>query len=547
VNLHCQTHESQGLSLFDVSLPGWQRPFHLRIPFTYAFLTPTARSKRNTVPKQYTPSSTSTPFPQFFEFMPVSIHHALFFCLTLACAPLIAQQPFHRHATDKPNVILIMVDDVSWEAFGCYGGEDYKTPNIDGLAKNGIQFQHAYSTPICTSSRVKLMTGQYNFRNYTHFGYLNPNDKTIGHLMQSAGYKTAIAGKWQLNGLYNNLPGSKDSMRPRKAGFDESYLWQVTTGKQINAGGGERFWSPPLEKNGKMETVHDNAGKYGPDLLCDFLCDFMQRNQKSPFFVYYPMLLVHDPFVKTPDTIGNAPRNQSANKAPRDRNEQKQNFVAMVEYMDQIVGRLVEKVRSLNQLDNTIIIFTADNGTNTRITSRWKGQDVTGGKGGMTDMGTHVPLVASWSGTSPQGKVSNDLIEFTDFYPTLAQAAGISTGKDDPIDGRSFLPQLMGKRGAPRDWVFTHYQPYWNKTPGQFARTQNLKLYRDGRLFNVPVDLEEQQDISDSELTPSFRQTREMLHQVLSSSPPAPVGTGSRTSKSRPTYPDWRNLVDPND
>ena len=105
----------------------------------------------------------------------------------------------------------------------------------------------------------------------------------------------------------------------------------------------------------------------------------------------------------------------------------------------------------------------------------------------------------------------------------------------------------MGKRGAPRDWVFTHYQPYWNKTPGQFARTQNLKLYRDGRLFNVPVDLEEQQDISNSELTPSFRQTREMLHQVLSSSPPAPVDTGSRTSKSRPTYPDWRNLVDPND
>ena len=101
----------------------------------------------------------------------------------------------------KPNVVLIMADDVSWEAFSCYGAEDYDTPNIDALAKQGVRFAHCYSTPICTPSRVEIMTGQYSFRNYTHFGYLNPEDKTIGHLMQSAGYQTAIAGKWQLNGL----------------------------------------------------------------------------------------------------------------------------------------------------------------------------------------------------------------------------------------------------------------------------------------------------------------------------------------------------------
>ena len=167
----------------------------------------------------------------------------------------------------------------------------------------------------------------------------------------------------------------------------------------------------------------------------------------------------------------------------------------MVEYMDQIVGRLVDKVRELEKLENTIIIFTGDNGTSTRITSSWKGQSITGGKGGMTDMGTHVPLVAAWAGTSPEGKVSNDLIEFTDFYPTLAQAAGTSLKADDPIDGRSFLPQLTGQPGTPRDWVLTHYQPYWNKQPGQFVRTQNLKLYRDGRFFKVPADLLEKNDL----------------------------------------------------
>ena len=127
-------------------------------------------------------------------------------------------------ADRKPNVILIMSDDASWECFGSYGAEDYRTPNIDKLASMGIQFEHCYSTPICTTSRVKLMTGKYNFRNYTHFGYLNPREKTFGHLMQEAGYKTAIAGKWQLNGLYHSAPGHQDKMRPLKAGFDESLL-----------------------------------------------------------------------------------------------------------------------------------------------------------------------------------------------------------------------------------------------------------------------------------------------------------------------------------
>ena len=467
--------------------------------------------------------------------------------LAIATSHLAAVEPIPRPATEQPNIILIMADDVSWEAFGCYGGEDYKTPNIDALAQQGIRFQHCYSTPICTPSRVKLMTGQYNFRNYTHFGYLNPNDKTFGHLLQAAGYKTAIAGKWQLNGLYNNLPGSKDSMRPLKAGFDESYLWQVTRGKQLQAGGGERFWSPPLERNGKMETKEDNLGKYGPDLLCSFLCDFMERHQNTPFFLYYPMVLVHDPFVKTPDTIGDAPRTQAANRAPKSKAAQKANFVAMVEYMDQIIGRLVGKVRDIKKLQNTIIIFTGDNGTNTRITSNWQGQMITGGKGGMTDMGTHVPLVVAWPGTSPAGKVSNDLVEFTDFYPTFAQAAGIPLGKEDPIDGRSFLPQISGQSGNPRDWILTHYQPYWNKQPGQFARTQHLKLYRDGRLFKFPEDLREQNDLSNSRQGPKLSKSRNDLQKVLDASPPAPAEVGNRDSKNRPTYPNWRNLVDPND
>ena len=441
----------------------------------------------------------------------------------------------------KPNIVLIMADDVSWEAFGSYGAQDYKTPHLDTLAKNGIQFNHCYSTPICTTSRVKIMTGKYNFRNYTHFGYLNPLEKTFGHMLQRAGYKTAIAGKWQLNGLYNMLEGATDNTRPFKAGFDEYCLWQVTTGKG-GAKGSERFWSPAIEKNGEFITAEQNKDLYGPDLFCNFLCDFMERNQKEPFFVYYPMVLVHDPFVPTPDTIGNKSRGPSANKEPKSKEEKKANFVAMVQYADKLVGRIVKKVEDLGLSENTLILFTADNGTHPKITSLWNGQNIKGGKGGMTDMGTHVPLIASWKGRTPAGTKSDDLVDFTDFYKTFSDAAQVKLIEKDPIDGVSFLPQLTGKEGAKREWALCHYQPYWSKKPGQYLRNQTYKLYRDGRFFEIPKDLEEKKNITKG--LERAETQRQKLQVALDQLPPAPTKKEGKSAKERPLYPEWKNLND---
>jgi len=276
--------------------------------------------------------------------------------------------------------------------------------------------------------------------------------------------------------------------------------------------------------------------------MCDFLCDFMERNKDEPFFAYYPMVLVHDPFVPTPDTIGDAPRTQEANKGNRNNPvAQKKNFVAMVQYADKLVGQLEKKIKDLGLAENTIILFTADNGTHTRITSRWNGQDISGGKGGMTDMGTHVPLIASWPGTMPKGKVYDDLIDFTDFYTTFAEAAGVKMGDDDPVDGRSFLPRLRGEAGNPRDWVLCHYQPYWNKTPGQFARTQQFKLYRDGRFYEVPNDLKELNNLGN---TDTGKNVRQQLQKLLKQCPPAPKEKAGSRVKERPTYPKWIDLVD---
>lgn len=445
---------------------------------------------------------------------------------------------------ERPNVVLIMADDVSWEAFGCFGAEDYKTPHLDGLASRGMRFTHCYSTPICTTSRVKLMTGQYNFRNYTHFAYLDPEQKTFGHLMQQAGYKTAIAGKWQLNGLANTLPGHLDRKRPYQAGFDEYMLWQLTHGKSVNGGGGERFWSPLLDHNENLLTIEANEGKYGPDMLCDFICDFMDRNHDEPFFVYYPMVLVHDPFVPTPDTIGERSRGHEQNKEKKE--DRKENFVAMVNYMDKIVGRIVQKVEELGELDNTIFLFTADNGTNTKIESNWNGRTIKGGKGGMTDMGTHVPLIAYWKGHTPAGQVNDSLIDFTDFYPTLAEVAGQSLTEADPIDGVSFFPQLNGDAGSPRKWVFCHYEPYWNKTPGQFVRNQKYKLYNDGRYFDIGAgDLEEKRSIAAS-ASGKVKKLQQEFSKIMLAAPPTPKGNGSRTTVNRPIYPKWQ-FINAND
>jgi arylsulfatase A len=470
--------------------------------------------------------------------------------ITLAITALFISISSFSQEAKKPNIILIMADDVSWNCFGAYGAEDYETPNIDALASKGIKFNHCYSTPICTPSRVKIMTGQYNFRNYTHFGYLNPKDKTFGHLMKDAGYKTAIAGKWQLNGLYHNAEGSLDANRPQKAGFDESYLWQVTTQRK-GLNGGERFWSPPLERNGKRISIKENMGKYGPDIMSDFICDFIEENKDEPFFVYYPTVLVHSPFVPTPETIGNKPRNQKANKAPKDKKLKKANYVAMVNYLDKIVGKIVKKVEDVGQLDNTIILFTSDNGTEASITSKWKEKNIRGAKGQTVDMGTHVPLVAYWKGHTPNGLVSEDLIDFTDFYTTFAEATSLKMTDKDPIDGRSFLPQIQGELGKPRDWVFWHYQPYWGKLGkykgAQFVRNQEYKLYRDGGMYHVPSDIHEKKNLLLQEYSTSVKNTKENLQQVLDQAPPAPLVDESRESIKRPVYPTWKNIVNPND
>lgn len=407
----------------------------------------------------------------------------------------------------KPNIILIMADDMGYECISSNGSLSYSTPIIDSLAENGIKFTHCISQPLSTPSRVKIMTGLYNYRNYEYFGYLNPNQKSFGNVMKDGGYSTLIAGKWQLNGLAFNLEGYKDNSRPNHFGFDEYCLWQLTEQKSK----GERYSNPYIEQNGKvLNTDEDN---YGPDIFTDYIIDFINRNETNPFFIYYPMVLVHNPFVPTPDS------DEWAEKYQRYKGS-KEYFKDMVEYTDKIIGKIANTLRERGLDKNTILIFTGDNGTNRSITSNTVSGLVHGFKGNTTDAGTHVPMIAYWPEGIKKGKVYNGLIDFNDFFPTLAEIAKIPVESD----GKSFYDLLKGKKINSKESILVHYDPMWgknvNKYRNRFSMTTDYKLYQDGKFYNLQKDLLEQGSLTNDQLNKTELRLKSKLQEELDRAPP---------------------------
>jgi len=436
------------------------------------------------------------------------IRRGLYSLVTLpVLAGLASCQPGHQD--EKPNVVLIMADDMGYECLSVNGSLSYRTPVLDSLANQGIRFTECISQPLCTPSRVKIMTGMYNYRNYEYFGYLNDNQYTFGQLMKEAGYATCIAGKWQLNGLAytKRIPDWQDSMRPGRFGFDEYCLWQLTKNARL----GGRYADPLIQQNGRVLNLP--PGSYGPDIFSRFVLDFVDRHRDEPFFVYYPMVLVHNPFVPTPDSP------EWADPAKRHKRSTL-NFRDMVEYADRIVGQITAKLKELELDQRTLLIFTGDNGTNvhirTQMTDRW----IRGGKGNTIDAGTHVPLIAYWPEKIRSGSDFNKLIEFSDFLPTLAEL----TGQTVQCDGHSFYPLLVGKKFRPRETVFVHYDPRWgagvNKYRNRFTRTVTYKLYQDGRFFYLPTDFLEQEPLDTGALTTAERKIRIKLQKEIDKAPP---------------------------
>ena len=388
-------------------------------------------------------------------------------------------------AADKPDILLIMADDIGIEGLGCYGGTSYRTPHLDRMAAEGLRFSTAYSQPLCTPTRVQIMTGLYNNRNWKYFGILDPSATTFGHQMKSTGYATGIFGKWQLQSYDPpDLPNAADrrgtGMHPKDAGFDEYALFHSLHTEDK----GSRFANPTMLEgtSGSAGELRTYDGRYGEDVWVEKIVNFFDEHRQKPTFVYYPMALPHRPFEPTPNTPG---------WNPKDVPEEDVKFITdMVEYMDTAVGNLMAGLQARGLRENTLVLFYADNGFHRKVFSKLTdGRTIQGGKGEPLQTGIHVPLIASWPGHIQPG-ACNDLIDASDFLPTLVDIGGSTLPTNDATDGVSFAPQLFGRAGRPRDSAFFWYDPRpgWDKERfhrSVFAVNRKYKRFRDGRLFRL--------------------------------------------------------------
>ena len=371
--------------------------------------------------------------------------------LTLTAGQILAAD---KPAASKPNIIFILSDDVGIGNISCCGGP-FKTPNIDTLAKNGTRFEFCYSNPLCGPSRCEALTGRYPFRtglnsNNSADAIAPTTEVMIQNVMKKAGYATFCGGKW-----------GQMCFGPAEWGFDESIVFGTR--------GTSRYWAEQGSTyiiNGKTSGLPE--GTYFPDLVHHSIMDFIKRHKDQPFFVYYPMSHSHSPILRTPDS-------KPGTKDPD------QLYADTIEYMDKLVGRLVGELTELGLRENTLIIFTGDNGTAAfaHELATVDGKIISGHKATMLEGGSRVPLVVNWPGHTPAGKVSRDLIDFSDFFPTFAELGGAALPAGVIIDGHSFAPQVRGEKGILRDWV---YVELGGKS---YARNTGFKLTNTGELFDM--------------------------------------------------------------
>ncbi len=367
------------------------------------------------------------------------------------------------------NFLVILADDIGAKELACYGNQKHRTPNLDALARGGVQFQTCYATPICHPTRVEILTGQYGSRNGVHnfAGRRGGPDEnapvenmrnhyTFGRMLKERGYETALAGKWQLSGTYPDIV--------RETGFAEYCIWAfenyVSPEDRPRYRARERYWEPAIMKNGKLiPTTKDD---YGPNIYSDYLADFIRRKRDRPFLAYYPMALTHGPHVPSPDTV----------KADADKHvASKANYKGAVEYMDKIVGKMVKALEDAGVRENTVILYTGDNGT--------AGE----GKGDPTELGARVPMIANCPGLIPARPASPELMDLSDFFPTLAAFAGAPLPRGKRLDGRSLAGYLRGESPAPREWIHSFIADRRIFRTKRFLLEDNSPLHW-GRLYD---------------------------------------------------------------
>lgn len=417
--------------------------------------------------------------------------------------------------TTKPNIILIVGDDVGFEIPTYNGGSSYSTPNLDFMAANGISFSNYYTNPDGPPARLSLLTGKYNIRNWQRFLYIAPEDKTFANLLQNKGYETCFVGKWQLDGGHQSITGH---------GFNK-YLAFMPFNKEGN-NGHDQYWhrykNPYLYENQNWLPDNQVKGKYSEDMMYNYAANFIDSNKEKPFLLMYSHTLCQRPWSPPPTHTDYATWNPDVDEV---NGGDKKYFPAMVNYMDQIIGQLINKVNSTVLNAPTLIIFISDNGSNPAIQSVYNGTTVNGAKGSTTKNGINVPFVAYCKNFIKPGLPDTSLTDVTDFMPTLAQLSNakipVSWGQ---MDGYTFMDNLNRKPLIERPWVYCYWpiSTYSTAKDVSYIFNKEYKKY-DSISGNYFLDIRNNKEespeaaLQDSLLTPHEVSIKNYFDSILQS------------------------------
>lgn len=406
------------------------------------------------------------------------------------------------------NLLFILIDDLGWTDFACFGSRFFETPNIDRLAADGMRFTQAYSAcTVCSPSRAAIMTGRYPARlHITDFipgqqmpyaklmpppwtQHLPLEEVTVAEALKPAGYASANIGKWHLGdvGFY-----------PEDQGFDVNIAG-------CNRGHPGTYFSPY-----RIPTLRDGPkGEYLTDRLFSEAAGFMEHNRERPFFLYLPSYAVHTPLQAKKEMIAKYTSRVRPGMA-----QHNATYAAMIESVDQGVGKLMDKLRELQIDDRTVVLLTSDNGGMLKSTSNLPLRE---GKGSAYEGGVRVPLIVRWPGVTRPGSMCQVPVIGTDYFPTILEMAGVKPDPATALDGESIVPLLRRSGSLHRDTMYWHY-PHYNVlggTPYSAIRSGDFRLVEfqeDGHfeLYNLQADIGEQHDLVPS-MPGKARELRAML------------------------------------
>lgn len=412
----------------------------------------------------------------------------------------------------KTNVVLFLIDDLGWQDLGCYGSHYYQTPHIDRLARDGMRFTDGYAAcNVCSPTRAAIMTGKYparllltqwlpagrwshtdhKMREGRYLSNLPLEEITIAEALREAGYRTAFMGKWHLGTETYYYPqhqgfdinvGGRDYGAPGSYFFPFKGSWQIpTTGQTLH----------------KESPLPGEAGDYLVDRLAEEAEKFIRASAKQPFFLMLSHYAVHTPLQGKPNKVTRYA------KVPKTQRQGKPDYAAMVESVDESVGRVMRTLRELQLAEQTLVIFTSDNGGFARATDN---APLRANKGSNYEGGLRVPVIIQWPGHIPAGGVSHEPVISTDFYPTILAATEQQMRPHQHLDGENLLPLCSGGK-LQREALYWHY-PHYNRHPQSFPsgviRAGDWKLiehFETGQLslFNLADDLGETKDLASQE------------------------------------------------